>query len=314
MHAEEARELLSVVSPVHNEEEGIALFVTRLRAACAGLDVDLEVVLVDDGSTDASWSRIVDLVKSEGDLKGFRLSRNFGKEAAVMCGITNAQGDAVIVMDSDLQHPPKVVPELVAAWRSGFDVVEGVKRTRTGQSLLGQWASRLFNRLFRVGTGVDLTDATDFRLLSRPAVDALLELPERATFFRGISTWIGFPRTVVAFDVDDRASGTSKWGLRSLLRLGLNAVTAFTSAPLHLVSIAGVVFAALSAILGLQTLYRWATGEAIVGFTTVILLMLVQGSLILLGLGVIGEYLARIHDEAKRRPRFIVSERAERDL
>lgn len=305
----EDRLTVSVVSPVYNEADGLVMFVDRVSTAVAATGLEFEIVLVDDGSDDRSWEVIDSLARRDPHVRGVELSRNFGKEAALMAGLEEATGDAVIVMDSDLQHPPRVIPDLVAAWQQGADVVEAVKRTRTGQSAAARVAARAFNATFRRLTHVDLTDATDYRLLARGVVDAIRGMPERAVFFRGMSAWLGFSRRRVEFDVDPRAVGETRWTLRSLLRLAVNAVTSFTAAPLHLVTMAGAVFVVFAIILGLQTLVRWLTGDAIEGFTTVILLLLVQGSFLLLGMGIIGEYLARIHEEVKARPRYVVARR-----
>jgi polyisoprenyl-phosphate glycosyltransferase len=300
---------ISIVSPVFNESQGLPLFVDRVEEALHGTGLEYEIVLVDDGSQDDSWEVIAELALKDPHVRGVELSRNFGKEAALMAGLSETNGDAVLVMDADLQHPPRIIPDMVRAWRAGADIVEAVKRTRTGQSRAAQFASRMFNSVFRRLTRVDLTNATDFRLLGREVVDTVIAMPERAVFFRGMSTWVGFTRTQVEFDVDARVTGESRWGVRALARLAINAVTSFTAAPLHLVTLAGVAFTLFSIVVGVQTLVRWLMGDAIQGFTTVILLLLIQGSFVLLGLGIMGEYLARIHEEVKARPRYVVSRR-----
>jgi hypothetical protein len=214
-----------------------------------------------------------------------------------------------VVIDSDLQHPPAAIPAMLRLWRAGVHVVEAVKRNRTGQSLGNRLAARLFNATFTRLTTVDLVNATDFRLLSRAAVDALLSLPEHASFFRGTSSWIGFRRATVEVDIDHRQGGESRWTARALFRLAVNGLTSFTAAPLHFVTLAGVGFAAFSMLLGIQTLVRWIRGDSVAGFPTVILLLLILGTFVLLGLGVIGEYLARIHEEVRGRPRYLVQDR-----
>ncbi len=303
---------VSVVSPVFNEEQGLTDFIDRTIQALEPAATSFEILLVDDGSQDGSWAQIERLSAADPRVRAVGLSRNFGKESAIVAGLEAAQGEAVIVMDSDLQHPPALLPELLERWRAGAEVVEAVKLDRTGQSVGGRLASRMFNRVFRRLTGVDLVDASDYRLLARPAVDALLQLPERTTFFRGTSTWIGFRRERVPFRVDPRAVGRSRWGFRALVRLALDGITSFTPAPLHLVTLGGAVFAVFAVLLGAQTLIRFLQGNAVTGFTTVILLLLTQGTFILLGLGIIGQYLARIHDEVKARPRFVVARVAPR--
>ena len=299
--------LVSVVAPVFNEGAGVDRFVRRLGEVLSG--VRYELVLVDDGSTDDSWQRIAGHGRRDGRVRGVQLSRNFGKEQAVLAGLEHADGDAVVVIDADLQHPPAALPAMLRLWREGAHVVEAVKRNRTGQSFGNRLAARAFNATFTRLTTVDLANATDFRLLSRTAVDALLSMPEHASFFRGTSSWIGFRRAVVEVDIDHRAGGTSRWTARALFRLAVNGLTSFTAAPLHLVTLAGLGFAAFSVVLGAQTLIRWMRGGSVAGFPTVILLLLVLGTFVLIGLGVIGEYLARIHDEVRGRPRYLVQER-----
>jgi polyisoprenyl-phosphate glycosyltransferase len=311
MSEHEYRPTLSVVSPVHDEATTVRAFAVEVNRALTGIPVDYEVILVDDGSSDSTWERIVELSGRDPRIRGLSLSRNFGKEAAVRAGLVEAAGAAVVVLDSDLQHPPELMVEMVELWHSGKDVVEAVKRNRADQSLTGRLAARSFNRLFSWLTRVDLTNATDYRLLSRAALDALLSLPERSSFFRGTSTWIGFDRAQVPFDVASREAGASRWTGRSLCRMAINAITAFTAAPLHLVTFAGLVFAAFAFGLGAHTLWRWAAGAAVQGFTTVILVILLQGTFVLVGLGVIGEYVARIHDEVKARPPYIIARRTE---
>jgi glycosyltransferase involved in cell wall biosynthesis len=303
--------LVSVVAPVYNEGAGIERFVHRLSEVLGGAGVRYELVLVDDGSTDDSWRRVCDQSRRDGRIRGVQLSRNFGKEPAVLAGLAHANGDAVVVIDSDLQHPPTAIPAMLRCWHDGAHVVEAVKRNRTGQSVANRLAARLFNVTFTRLTTVDLVNATDFRLLSRTAVDALLSLPEHASFFRGTSSWIGFRRAVVEVDIDHREGGGSRWTMRSLARLAVNGLTSFTSAPLHLVTLGGLAFAGFSVLLGAQTLVRWVRGGSVAGFPTVILVLLVMGTFILLGLGIIGEYLARIHEEVRARPRYLVQERSE---
>lgn len=303
--------LVSLVSPVHDEADGLETFVARVREVLDAVHPRFELVLVDDGSRDASWRTITALAAADPRVRGLRLSRNFGKEAAVVAGLEAARGGAAIVLDSDLQHPPALLPEMLEHWRRGADVVEAVKRNRTGQSLGARIAAATFNRLFSRLTGVDLTGASDFRLLAAGPLRALRSLPERALFFRGTSTWIGFERVQVPFEVDARVGGRSRWSLRSLIRLATDGITSFTAAPLRLVTAAAGLFAVFALVLGTQTVVRFVRGEAVQGFTTVILLLLIQGTVMLLGLGIIGEYVARIHDEVKARPRYLVAARTD---
>jgi glycosyltransferase involved in cell wall biosynthesis len=301
--------LISVVAPIYNEGPGVDRFIDRLSEVLRG--ENFELVLVDDGSADDSWERIGKRAFADERVRGIQLSRNFGKEAALLAGLEHAEGDAVVVIDSDLQHPPTAIPAMIRLWQDGFQVVEAVKRNRTGQGLIGRLGGKLFNRAFTGLTQVDLVNATDFRLLGRTALDSLLRLPEHSSFFRGTSNWIGFRRTTIEVEIDHREGGASRWTFRSLFRLAVNGLTSFTSAPLHLVTVVGLAFAAFAVLLGAQTLIRWMRGGSVAGFPTVILLLLVLGTFILLGLGVIGEYLARIHEEVRARPRYLVQEKSE---
>jgi polyisoprenyl-phosphate glycosyltransferase len=302
--------LISIVAPVYNEGEGVDRFVRRLTAILDQEPVRYELVLVDDGSRDDSWQRIAGHSRLDDRIRGVQLSRNFGKEQALLAGLEHAAGDAVVVIDSDLQHPPGAIPAMLRLWRDGFHVVEAVKRNRTGQSLGNRLAAKLFNVTFTRLTTVDLVNATDFRLMSRTALDALLSMPEHASFFRGTSSWIGFRRATLEVEIDQREGGASRWTMASLFRLAVNGLTSFTSAPLHLVTLGGLGFAGFSVVLGAQTLVRWMRGGSVAGFPTVILLLLVMGTFILLGLGIIGEYLARIHEEVRARPRYLVQQRS----
>lgn len=298
---------LSIVIPAFNEAEGLQGLVDGIQRVLAGLSLaGYELILVDDGSQDPTWSTIESMNQASDQVRGIALARNFGKEAAVLAGLEASQGQAVLVMDGDGQHPPERIPQFIEAWRAGADLVEGVKTSRSDQSWLSRLASRLFNRAFSRMTGVDLNEASDFRLLSRPAVDALLALPERAFFFRGLSSWMGYPTARVEFETAARTSGRSKFSTWSLARYAAKNTTAFTAAPLQWVTIAGLLFTLFAIGLGFQTLWQWYSGRAVEGFTTVILLILIHGGVVMTALGLIGQYIAQIHQEVKRRPRYLV--------
>jgi polyisoprenyl-phosphate glycosyltransferase len=304
--------LVSVVAPFHNEERFVDPFVDAIADVASELEVlgcEVEMLLVDDGSDDGTWSRMVARSGEDPAVRSIRLSRNFGKEAALSAGVESASGDAVVTIDGDLQHPPELIPDMVRRWRQGVDVIDGVKTKRAGQSLASRVMSRSFNRVFHFLSGVPIEEASDYKLLDRRAVEAWLALPERSNFFRGTTAWIGFDRVEMPFEVRPRTSGGSRWRPGILFRFAINAITAFSTRPLHLVTMAGFLFAAASVVLLVQTLYRWGTGQAVEGFTTVILLLLVIGAALMIGLGIVGEYIARIHEEVKQRPRYIVRER-----
>lgn len=299
-----------VLMPFFNEEQQIPLTVERMTALLDTLDIDYTLLLLDDGSTDHTWDVIShEALNHGGKIRGIRFSRNFGKEAAICAGLDVADGDAVILMDGDLQHPPEYIPEMIRLWREeGYDVVEGVKAHRGKESFLSKWNAKLFYGLFRKVSGYDLSNASDFKLLDRKVVNKWRTLTEHNTFFRGLSTWLGFRRITFPFEVAERQIGQSRWRLRSLLGLSVNAVTSFSSVPLHLITLIGVVFMIGSLILLAQTLFNYFSGNAANGFTTVIVVVLAVGAGIMISLGLIGTYIAQVFDEVKNRPRYIISE------
>jgi glycosyltransferase involved in cell wall biosynthesis len=274
-----------------------------------------ELVLVDDGSPDDTWRVIAAEAKSCHAVRALRLSRNFGKESALCAGLERARGDAVIVMDADGQHPPSLLPDMVRLWQSsGADIIEAVKRRRGRESLSNKLGALLFYFILNKLSGFHFKGASDFKLMNRKAVDAWLKMRERNVFFRGMTVWMGFTTVQIPFEVAPRSAGRSTWSILKRLKLALIGVTAFSSFPLHLVTFAGAVFLGLSVILGMETLYLKLAGQAVSGFATVILLELIIGSFLMISLGIIGEYLARIYEEVKGRPRYIVAESIESDL
>lgn len=300
---------LSVVVPVYGEAAGIRAFVAELTAVLDGLGSPYEVIVVDDGSSDGTWGVLEELAVSNARLRALRLSRNFGKEAALSAGLNVAQGEAVVVMDGDLQHPPSLIPKMVRLWsEAGVEVVEAVKERRGSESVWSRWRAGIFYGLLDRLSGYDLRGASDFKLMDRRVVEAWRRMGERALFFRGMIAWLGFRHAQVQFTVLVRQSGASKWSLVTLVRLATNAVTSFSSFPLQLVTLAGGVFLVFSVVLGVQTLYQKFSGHAVDGFTTVILLLLIVGSLLMLSLGIIGSYIARIYEEVKGRPRYVVAD------
>ena len=298
-----SRKSVSIVMPAFNEEHGLA---GTVREVQQHLPAQHEILLVDDGSGDGTWSAIAALAKADPRVHGIRLSRNFGKEAAIAAGLEHARGDAAVVMDCDLQHPPQLLDEMIGIWQRGeAEVVEAFKRTR------GPLASRLFYTVFETLSGIDLLGASDFKLLDRRVLDAYNAMRERSVFFRGLSAWVGFRRAAVYFDVPARSGGGSRWTRVKLVALAVTAILAFSPIPLFIVLGLAAIFVIVSVVLGAWALYLWAIGHAVSGFTTVILLILMSGSMILAGLGVIGLYLAKIYDEVRGRPRSIVSETTE---
>jgi glycosyltransferase involved in cell wall biosynthesis len=300
---------LSIVMPVFREGAQLAAFLSDVRNAAEQCELAYEILLVDDGSPDDTWRVIEAEVASGGYMRAVRLTRNFGKESALCAGLEHAQGDAVIVMDADGQHPPSLIPNMVRLWQSsGADVVEAVKRRRGRESLSSKVGAQLFYLILNKLSGFHFKGASDFKLMDRKALDAWLQMHERNVFFRGMTVWMGFTTVQIPFEVVPRSAGQSTWSIFKRLKLALVGITAFSSFPLHLVTLAGVVFLGISLLLGVQTLYLKQAGRAVSGFATVILLQLIVGSLLMISLGIIGEYLARIYEEVKGRPRYLVKE------
>ena len=304
--------LVSVVLPVYNEKANLGNCLRAVMKNLRSTGFDSEVIIIDDGSDDGTWPTIEKMSTDpavEGCLRGLRLSRNFGKEAAILAGLRYARGDAVIVMDADLQHPPELIPAMLSLWDRGkIDIVEAVKRTRQQESLLLRLGSRLYYRLFNLASGMEMRNSTDFKLLDRRVVNHYNKLLEVGRFFRGLTTWLGFRSAAIEFDPPQRLQGDSSWSLSALLDMARRTIISFSSLPLRLVTWLGGVGLLFSLILTFQTLWYAWHGLAEEGFPTVILLILGMGSMILLGLGLIGEYVAEIYIEVKHRPVYIVSD------
>lgn len=298
---------ISIVVPVYNEGAHIRKSMAYVGQICDAASIPFELVLVDDGSKDNSWEELAAMAKEDERITAVRLSRNFGKEPALLAGIDAASGDAVLVMDADLQHPPEKIPEMVRLWQEGAEVVEGVKSSRGKEKLSYRFCAKLFYGTINKATGIDFNNASDFKLLDRKVVEAMKQMPERMTFFRGMSAWVGFERKTFEFEVAERVDGTSKWSLKHLIKLAVTAVTSYTSAPLHCITVMGFVMFICAIVLGIHTLYMKIAGNALGGFTTVILLLLFIGSMMMISLGIIGLYLMKIYHEVKGRPRYITS-------
>lgn len=306
--------MLSVVLPAYNEEKMIKKAAETIGGILKKEKIDYEIVFVDDGSKDATWMEIENAGKEDEHVNGVHFSRNFGKESAMMAGLENAGGDCVVVMDCDLQHPPETIVEMYRLWQQGYEVVEGVKRTRGKESVFHKMSAGMFYKMISKAVKIDMSRASDFKLMDRRAVEALLEMPERNAFFRALSSWIGFKTVSVEFDVHEREVGESKWSTRSLIRYAISNIVSFSSAPMMLVGFTGILGFLFAVILGIQTLVNYFSGNAVEGFTTVILLILIMGSFILMGLGVIGYYIAKIYEEVKCRPRYIISKKTGKNM
>lgn len=298
---------LSIIIPSYNEEENIKRTATRLREILTEADIPYELLFISDGSRDNTFAEIEKAAELDGNVKGYEFSRNFGKEAAIFAGLKMAKGNCAVVIDCDLQHPPEIIPEMYKLWKEGYDVVEGVKSERGEEGKLHKLFANAFYGVMSKLMKMNMNNTSDYKLLDRKVVDVLLDLKESNTFFRALSFWVGFQSTSISYEVQERTAGESKWSFVSLLKYAVMNTTSFTTAPLQLVTFLGILSIVLAVIMGLQTLVRYFIGNAVEGFTTVILLVLMIGGFIMISLGIIGHYLARIYDEVKGRPRYIIA-------
>ena len=299
--------MLSVVLPAYNEERMIPKAAEVIDRLLRAEQIPYELIFVNDGSKDRTWEEIERAAAANSRIVGVCFSRNFGKESAMLAGLATARGDCCVVMDCDLQHPPETMVEMYRLWEQGYEVVEGVKRSRGKESAAHRASAGLFYKIISGAVGFDMSRASDFKLLDRRAVDALLAMPERNVFFRALSSWIGFRSTSVEFDVQERTEGESKWSTRSLIQYAVKNIVSFSTVPMQCVTVAGVLVFLFALVLGVQSLARYFSGHAVEGFTTVILLILIIGSVIMISLGIIGYYIAKIYEEVKGRPRYLIA-------
>ena len=300
--------LLSVVAPMYNEEATAAAFCERVFAALEGLP--LELVLVDDGSSDGTAKIVDDLAASDPRVRVVRLSRNFGHQTAITAGLDHARGDAVAMIDADLQDPPEVINDLLAKWREGVDVVYAVRERREGETRFKLATASVFYRLMSHVSDIELApDAGDFRLMSRQALDGLLAMRERSRYLRGMTVWVGFTQAAVPYRRDARYAGETKYTLRRMLAFSLDAISSFSHLPLQAATVLGflfsfIAFLAIPVVIGLKF-----ADSYLPGFSTITIVILLLGGMNLIAVGIIGEYVGRIYDEVKRRPLYLVRER-----
>lgn len=299
---------ISLIVPAFREAPTLPAAVRRILQCLRATTNSFELILIDDGSDDNTWNCIRQLAIDHCEVRGLRLSRNYGKDAAISAGLSHCAGRAAIVIDADLQHPPELISEFYRLWKQGYQVVEGVKRARREEPFLRRHCSRLFNALARLSTGLDLQNSSDFKLLSREVIEAWSCMRESRLFFRGMVEWLGFQKAQLAFDVAPSVRTTSRWPNMKLARLSLQAIISFSSVPLRIAHVIALTFTCFGVALGVEALYLRLTHRAVDGFTTVIVLLLLQGGLTLAILALISEYLAAVYEEVKARPRFIVSE------
>ncbi|MBO4808953.1 MAG: glycosyltransferase family 2 protein [Lachnospiraceae bacterium] len=300
--------LLSVILPSYNEEGNIANTAKVLSETLGNAEIEYELIFVSDGSTDGTYEVIIEESKKNSKVKGLEFSRNFGKEASIFAGLSVACGDACIVMDCDLQHPADIVPKMYKLWEEGYEIVEGVKSSRGKEGIFHKAFAGIFYGIMSRLIKMDMKNSSDFKLIDRKVVNVLLELKEHNTFFRALTFWAGFKTTTISYDVAERQYGTSKWSFKSLFRYAILNATSFSTLPLQLITHMGVICIVFSIILGIQTLVKYFMGHAMEGFTTVILLILIVGGFLMLSLGIVGHYLARIYEEVKGRPKFIIKQ------
>ena len=277
--------LLSVIIPAYNEEEMISRTAETISGVLEQADISYELLFVNDGSKDRSWQCIQDEVKKNKNIRGLN----------------------VVVIDCDLQHPPEKIVEMYHLWQEGYEVIEGVKRSRGKESAVHTFAASCFYGMIGKAAGFDMSHASDFKMLDRKAVNVLLNMREKNAFFRALSSWVGFKTTSVEFDVQERVAGESKWSVWSLVKYAISNITSFSTAPMQIVTFLGAAMLILSVVLGAISIGQKISGAALGGFTTVIIIQLFTGSIIMISLGIIGYYIAKIYDEVKGRPRYIIA-------
>ncbi len=305
--------VMSIVLPAYNEGKNIFLSHQVITELLRANDIQYELIYVNDGSNDQTWEEIVKLTAVEKNVVGISFSKNFGKEAAIDAGLKSATGDCVVVMDCDLQHSPDALIEMYDKWQEGYEIVEGIKKSRGKEGLIHSLFAKTFYKFMTKAIGMDMQNSSDYKLLDRRVVDELNALPEKNRFFRALSFWVGFKQTTVEYEVLERQEGETKWSLKSLMKYALNNIISFTSAPLQLVTCIGVFYFLFAFVLSIKVLSQYFAGEAMEGFTTVIILLLIVGGTILVALGVIGLYIGKIYQELKGRPSYIVKEKINYD-
>lgn len=305
--------MLTIVVPVFNEEsvldifyEKITAFFIKNKTVCP----DYEIIFVDDGSTDNTWKCIKKLINDHAHVHGIKFSRNFGKEAAIFAGLHKAHGDCAVIMDCDLQHPPERIQEMYQYYLNDYQIVRCIKKHRNKESILKRICNSLFFRFFNFfdNTQLSIENVSDFQLLDRKVINYILKFQETSLFFRGISAYVGFKVKDIEFDVPERIAGKTKWSYYSLIRYAFANITSFSSKPLQIVTLNGLILLLLTIILSIRTLYIFFINKAAPGITTVIILLLFIGSMLMISLGIIGFYIGKIFDEVKKRPRYIIDE------
>jgi len=299
--------MLSVIIPAYNEEAMIKRTASVISSILSDAEISHELIFVDDGSKDKTWENITAEATVSPVVRGVHFSRNFGKEAAILAGLTEADGDCCVVIDCDLQHPPEKIVDMYRLWEQGYEIIEGQKSSRGEEGKLHTFAARTFYSIISAATGFDMANASDFKLLDRKAVKVLINMREKNAFFRALSSWIGFKTTSVEFDVQEREVGESKWSTMSLIKYAISNISSFSTVPMQIVTVLGVIMFIISIVFGGIALAQKISGQALEGFTTVILIQLISSSIVMISLGIIGYYIAKIYEEIKDRPRYIIA-------
>jgi dolichol-phosphate mannosyltransferase len=302
--------MLSVVVPVYNEVDGIDAFYKRVKAVCTSVDdLDHEILFVDDGSSDGSLDRLLTFASEDPSVNVVKFSRNFGHQIAITAGIDHASGDAIVVIDADLQDPPETIVDFVAKWREGYDVVYGVRASREGETRAKLWTASVFYRLLRRFTNVEIpVDVGDFRLMSRRSAKVLKGMREKDRFIRGLVSWMGYEQIGVPYHREARHAGETKYPYRKMLKFAVDGITSFSSAPLRLASWLGYLASFLAFAYLASVFIQKAMGATIQGWATIMVAMLFLGGVQLICIGIIGEYIGRIFTEIKPRPMYVVEE------
>ncbi len=298
--------MLSIIIPAYNEERCIRRAYDTIQALMQAHQIACEFLFVDDGSQDQTFDIITQLASEHDNVVGLHFSRNFGKESAISAGLGAVNGACAVVIDCDLQHPPETIVEMYRLWEQGYEIVEGVKRDRGAEKKLHGVGAKIFYSLISRMAGFDMANSSDFKLLDRKVVDVLSRMPERG-FFRAISYWVGYKKTTVEYDVRERVDGQSKWSTRGLVKYALSNISSYSTAPMQTVTVLGCIMLVISVIFGVWALIDKIVGRALEGMTTVIIITIFIGSIIMISLGIIGYYIARIYEEIKGRPKYIIS-------
>lgn len=298
--------MLSVIIPAYNEEKCIKRAYTEIHSLLEENKIESEFIFVDDGSTDQTYAVISELSEESENITGLHFSRNFGKESAISAGLAAVNGSCAVVIDCDLQHPPEKIVEMYRLWEEGYEIVEGIKKQRGQEKKMYRFGAKFFYSVISRMAGFDMANSSDFKLLDRKVVDVLNKMPERG-FFRAISYWVGYNKTIVEYDVAERVDGESKWSTRGLIRYAFSNITSYSTAPMQTVTVLGFIMLMISVIFGIWALIDKISGRALEGMTTVIIITIFIGSIIMISLGIIGYYIARIYEEIKGRPKYIIS-------